>query len=111
MMQPFEWKVFVYSQDWQTNIKVMEWARNIPWKIVVWHVQVGDSSNVGQWSEKGTKTSIKLIMANVSAINICGIGYCRNFIKVFPVHVNELFKYPSLQRTTSPKASYLYNQQ
>jgi hypothetical protein len=43
-----------------------------------------------------------LIMANVSAINICGIGYFKNFIKVFPVHVNELFKHPFLQITTSP---------
>ncbi len=52
----------------------MEWARNIPWKIVVGNVQVGDSNNVGQWSKKGIKSSIKLIMAYVSAINICWIG-------------------------------------
>jgi len=50
-------------------------------------------------------------MAHVSAINICGIGYFRNFIKVFRVHVEELCKHPSLQITTSPKASCLYNQQ
>jgi hypothetical protein len=54
---------------------------------------------------------MELIMADVSAINICGIGYSRNFIKVFPVHVKELFKHPYFQITTSPKASYLYNQQ
>ncbi len=87
----------------------MEWARNIPWKIVVWNVQVGDSSYVGQWSKKGIKSSIELIMADVSAINICGIGYFRNFIEVFRVHVKELFKHPYFQITNSPKASYLYN--
>ncbi len=110
-MEPLQWRVFVYSQNQQTNIKVMEWARNIPPKIVVWNVQVGDSSNVGQWSKKGIKSSIELIMADVSAINICGIGYFRNFKKVFLVHVKELFKHPFLQITTSPKTSYLYNQQ
>jgi hypothetical protein len=47
-------------------------------------------------------------MANVSTINICGIGYFRIFIEVFLV---QLFKHPYLQITTSPKASYLYNQQ
>ncbi len=60
----------------------MEWAQNSPWKIVVWNVQVDDSSYVGQWSKKGIKSSIELIMADVSTINICGIGYFRNFIKV-----------------------------
>jgi hypothetical protein len=50
-----------------------------------------------------------LIMADVSAINICGIGYFRNFIEVFRVHVKELFKHPYFQITNSPKASYLYN--
>jgi hypothetical protein len=74
----------------------MEWARNIPPKIVVWNVQVGDSSNVGQWSKKGIKSSTELIMADVSAIKICGIGYLRNFEKVFLVHVKELFKHPFL---------------
>ncbi len=54
------WKVFVYSQHWQTNIKIMEWAWNIPWKFVVWNFQVGDSNNVGQWSKKGMKSSIKV---------------------------------------------------
>ncbi len=87
----------------------MEQARNIPWKIVVGNVQIGDSTNVGQWSKKGIKSSIELIMADVSAINICGIGYFRNFIEVFPMHVEELFKYPYFEITTSPKASYLYN--
>jgi hypothetical protein len=87
----------------------MEWARNVPWKIVVWNVQVGDSSYVGQWSKKGIKSSIELIMADVSAINIYEIGYFRNFIKVFRVHVEEFFKHPYFQITTSPKASYLYN--
>ncbi len=111
MMEPLQWKVFVYSQHWQTNIKVMEWAWNIPRKIVVWNVQVGDSNNVGQWSKKGIKSSIELIMVDVSAINICGIGYSRNFIKVFPIHVEEWFKHPYFQITTSPYASYLYNQQ
>jgi hypothetical protein len=52
----------------------MEWVRNIPEEIVVWNVQVGDSSNVGQWSKEGIKSSIELIIADVSAINICGIG-------------------------------------
>jgi hypothetical protein len=89
----------------------MEWARNIPIKIVVWNVQVGDFGSVGQWSKKGIKSSIELIMANVSAINICGIGYFRNFTKVFLVHVEELFKHPYFQITTFPKAFYLHNQQ
>jgi hypothetical protein len=89
----------------------MEWAGNIPWKIVVWNVQVGDSSNVGQWCKKGIKSSIELIMVDVFAINVCGIGYFRNFIEVFLVHVNELFKHPYFQITTSFKVSYLYNQQ
>jgi len=48
MMQPLQWNVFVYSQHWKTNIKVMEWAWNIPQKFVVWNIQVGDSNNVGQ---------------------------------------------------------------
>ncbi len=60
----------------------MEWAWNIPQKFVVWNIQVGDSNNVGQWSKKGIKSSIKSIMADVSTINICGIGYFRNFIEV-----------------------------
>ncbi len=102
---------FVYSQHRQTNIKVIEWAGNIPWKIVIWNVQTGDSINVGQWSKKGIKSSIELIMADVSTINICGIGYFRNFIEVVPIHVEELFKHPYFQITTSPKASYAYNQQ
>jgi len=89
----------------------MEWARNIPWKIVVWNVQVGDSGNIGQWSKKGIKRSIEFIMANVSTSNICGIGYFRNFTKVFLVHVEELFKHPYFQITTSHKASYIHNQQ
>jgi len=84
----------------------MEWAGNVPWKIVVWNVQVGDSSNVGQWSKKGIKSSIELIMAYVSAIKICEIRYFRNFIKVFPIHVEKLFKHPYFQITTSPKVSY-----
>jgi hypothetical protein len=50
-----------------------------------------------------------LIMADVSAINICGIGYFRNFIEDFRLHVEELFKHPYFQITSSPKASYLYN--
>jgi len=40
----------------------MEWAWTIPWQFVVWNVQVGDSSVVGQWNKKGIKSSIKLIM-------------------------------------------------
>jgi len=67
----------------------MEWVGNIPRKIVVWNVQVGDSSYVGQWSKKGIKSSMELIMADVSTINICGIGYFRDFIKVFRVHIEE----------------------
>jgi hypothetical protein len=60
----------------------MEWTWNIPRKFVVWNVQVSDSINVDQWSKKGIKSSIKLIMANVSTINICGIGYFTSFIEV-----------------------------
>jgi len=56
--------------------------------------------------QEGIKSSIELIMVNVSTIKIYGIGYFRTFTKVFPIHVEELFKHPYIQITTSPKVSY-----
>jgi hypothetical protein len=90
MIQPLQWKVFVYSQHYQTNIKVMEWAWTIPWQFVVWNVQVGDSSVVGQWNKKGIKSSIKLIMV-ILGIHRGFPSTCLGIIQTFMFPNNHLF--------------------